>query len=95
MKEAVGYQLSAREEDSPRRRIRSAGCAGPQEGDRIVRVAGAELGWLGLSEAKPRSSGRQTNRGAGREQGLGEIRYVSDLQFVDELAPSEPVWIAD
>ena len=23
------------------------------------------------------------------------IRYVSDLQFVDEPAPSEPVWIAD
>ncbi len=35
------------------------------------------------------------DRGPGREQGLGEIRYVSDLQFVDEPAPSEPVWIAD
>ena len=25
----------------------------------------------------------------------GELRYVSDLQSVDEPAPSEPLWIAD
>ncbi len=46
--------------------------------------------WEKSSRAPP-----PDDRGPGREQGLGEIRYVSDLQFVDEPAPSEPVWIAD
>ncbi len=26
---------------------------------------------------------------------LGQLRYVSDLEFVDEPAPNEPAWIAD
>jgi len=32
------------------------------------------------------------DRGPARPQGLGQLRYVSDLQFVDELAPAEPIW---
>ncbi len=86
-----GCQLSA----VGQRKMRAQSLADSRQPSASRRVAWFKLGWLGLSEAKPRSSGRQTNRGAGREQGLGEIRYVSDLQFVDEPAPSEPVWIAD
>ncbi len=26
---------------------------------------------------------------------LGELQYVSDLEFVDDAAPPEPVWSAD
>ncbi len=55
--------------------------------ERILRHCGL---WEKSSRAPP-----PDDRGPGREQGLGEIRYVSDLQFVDEPAPSEPVWIAD
>ena len=32
------------------------------------------------------------DRGPARPQGLGQLRYVSDLQFVDEPAPAEPIW---
>ena len=46
--------------------------------------------WENSSRAPP-----PDDPGPGREQSLGEIRYVSDLEFVDEPAPSEPVWIAD
>jgi hypothetical protein len=34
------------------------------------------------------------DRAAPREPDPGQLRYVSDLQFVDEPAPAEPVWTA-
>jgi len=55
--------------------------------ERILRHCGL---WENSLRAPP-----PDDPGPGRAQGLGEFRYVSDLQFVDEPAPSEPAWIAD
>jgi hypothetical protein len=41
-----------------------------------------------------RHANRIRGRAASREPDPGQLRYVSDLQFVDEPAPAEPVWTA-
>ncbi len=40
-------------------------------------------------------SSRAPPQGRGHEQALGELRYESGLEFVDEPAPNEPIWIPD
>ena len=54
--------------------------------ERILRHGGL---WAASSRAPPRN-----DRGPGPQQGLRELRYVSDLEFVD-AAPAESVWTAD
>ncbi len=48
----------------------------------------------GLWEASTRAPPLD-DRAPAQEHGLRELRYVSHLEFVDEPAPSEPVWTAD
>jgi len=62
----------------------------PPQHDVIERI----LRHCGLWEKSSRGPPPDDRRPA-QQQGLGELRYVTDLQLVDEPAPSEPVWIAD
>ncbi len=55
--------------------------------ERILRHCGL---WEESSRGPPHD-----DRGPLRPHGLRELRYVSDLESVDEPAPSEPLWIAD
>ncbi len=47
----------------------------------------------GLWEASPRAPPHD-GRAAPHEPDVGEIRYVNDLEYVDEAAPAEPIWTA-
>ncbi len=40
-------------------------------------------------------SSRAPPQGRGHEQALGELRYESGLEFVDEPAPNEPIWFLE
>ncbi len=61
----------------------------PTQRDIIEKI----LKHCGLAEQPSRAPPLE-DRAAPREPDPGQLRYVSDLQFVDEPAPAEPVWTA-
>ncbi len=59
----------------------------PRQRDVIEKILTHCALWDQSSRAPPLD-----DRGPPQPQGLDELRYVSDLQFVDEPAPGEPIW---
>ena len=63
----------------------------PTQGDLIEKI----LTHCGLWQQPWRAPLPDHGRGPAPQPDLGQLRYESDLQFVDEPAPNEPAWIAD